>query len=81
MVTAILLGEICCDECGDICHTHFEECPVCKQPYAGTTHYGDPRDLELHEEIGCESCKADFVVKETSSRMNGYQWVLERVEE
>lgn len=48
--------EICCDECGNVIHNHFD-CPICHNTYAGTDCYSD---MENNEEFNCESCHSEF---------------------
>ena len=53
--------EICCDECNEVVHNHFD-CPICKKQDASTSIY-----IAVHEEIEkpgdtfeCEECKTTF---------------------
>lgn len=49
--------EICCEDCNEIIHNHFD-CPVCNKQDAGTSIYGEPWD---ETEFRCENCDAKFV--------------------
>ena len=55
--------EACCDDCGDIIHTHFD-CPACKKEYASTSIYGEIHDeVDLYLEFiefECQNCHALF---------------------
>jgi len=54
-----LQSEICCDECLNVIHNHFD-CPSCGNKYAGTTIYGS---LEDHDDnFFCEECGAEFTI-------------------
>ena len=48
-------GEICCEECNEIIHNHFD-CPACNQQYAGTDAF---RDIENDDVLTCD-CGAQF---------------------
>lgn len=48
--------EICCDECYDIIHNHFN-CPACKTKDASTSIYGESWDVN---DFYCEKCKVKF---------------------
>ena len=54
-----LLPEICCDECFDVIHNHFD-CPSCGKKYAGTTIYGSIEDQD--ENFFCEECGTEFAI-------------------
>lgn len=51
------LAEMCCDECNDVVHNHFD-CPVCISENAGTDVYDD---IYEYDEFCCQECKAEFV--------------------
>jgi hypothetical protein len=59
--------EICCEECGEIEHNHFD-CPACGLKYAPTDQF-----CALYEEpppviVSCEKCGARFQL------MSGDTW-------
>jgi superfamily II helicase len=51
--------EICCDECNEPIHTHFD-CPICKE-FCGTDWIIDGYSIEKGETFKCEECKSEFV--------------------
>jgi hypothetical protein len=51
-------GELCCDDCGEIIHNHFD-CPSCGLEYAPSDAYHD-LGHENPAIIGCEKCHARF---------------------
>jgi len=57
--TIKLQPELCCEECYNVIHNHFD-CPVCNIKYAGTTIYGDLEDCD--EGFCCEECGAEFII-------------------
>ncbi len=60
-----IYGEICCDECNDIIHCHFD-CPACGDEDAGTSMYGDYYEYHKDgEAFECEECGAKFTPVET----------------
>jgi len=69
--------EICCDECNDVIHNHFD-CPVCKHKYAGTSMYGEMDSY--YTEFSCEECEAEFKLLERHEDF-GFFWEIERAHE
>lgn len=57
-----IYGEICCEICNDVIHTHFD-CPECGKDYAPSSLYGSVYDCDVGEKISCEECKATWVIK------------------
>lgn len=58
MITTNVYQEICCDECNDTIHNHFD-CPVCNgRGYQGTDQYSyiDRSTLTIQ----CEDCNNLF---------------------
>lgn len=49
-------SEVCCDECCEIVHNHFDG-PICNKDFAGTSIYDAPSD---YDEFECEECGAKF---------------------
>jgi hypothetical protein len=35
-----IYSEVCCEECGEIVHNHFN-CPICNEKYAASMNYCD----------------------------------------
>lgn len=67
-----LYQELCCDECNDVIHNHFD-CPACGKFFASTSAYGQIDDDD--KEISCEDCGAEFKIIKY-----GYNWIeLERI--
>jgi hypothetical protein len=56
MIEIEYYGELCCEECNEIIHNHFEECPACGKRGAGTDVYGGMYEMEEGESISCEEC-------------------------
>ena len=51
--------EMCCDECGEVVHNHFD-CPICKTNSAPTSIY---HEVDISDkEISCESCGTEFTI-------------------
>lgn len=55
--TVNLYQELCCDECNDVIHNHFD-CPACDTIFAGTNMYHQIDSDD--KEFSCENCKAVF---------------------
>ena len=51
--------EMCCDECGEVIHNHFD-CPACGLKYSPSDQYGDLYQEPAPVIIGCEKCNAKF---------------------
>lgn len=67
-------GERCCDECQEIIHSHFYECPVCNEKNAGTDWVSDERDLDIEDTFKCEECKAKFTVEDIKNGNITLSW-------
>ena len=48
--------EICCKECNEVIHNHFD-CPVCKEEMAGTDMY---LSMDHFKEFSCQECHSKF---------------------
>lgn len=55
-------GEICCEECNDIIHNHFD-CPICGKQDAPTDNY---IELESDDILTCQLCNAEFKLASSS---------------
>ena len=54
-----IYAEICCEECNEIIHNHFD-CPACNRQYAGSEQYGELASENGVTEIECSECHAKF---------------------
>jgi hypothetical protein len=70
-----IFSEICCDECGDVIHNHFD-CPACKQFYAGTECYAEIPVREIGFSLSCESCDAKFRIVEFNEDLWQPEWEM-----
>jgi transcription elongation factor Elf1 len=60
-------AEICCDECNDVIHNHFD-CPQCGTEYAGTDIYGEI-DYD-YKFVTCQECHHEFQILDLNTRDN-----------
>ena len=51
--------ELCCEECGDVIHNHFD-CPACNKMYAGTDIFGMIDEYE--KTLTCSECHVTFEI-------------------
>lgn len=51
--------EICCEECGDVIHNHFD-CPACGMAYAPSDRYCPLYKEAPPVRMSCEKCGAMF---------------------
>lgn len=58
--------EICCEECNEVIHNHFD-CPQCKTDYAGTNRHISLDLLDIGDILVCEVCLAKFKLIQTAS--------------
>jgi len=56
-----IYAEICCDECNEIIHNHFN-CPACNENNTPSSVYWQLTNDD--KEIECELCGAEFVKSE-----------------
>jgi hypothetical protein len=68
-------SEVCCEECGEVVHNHFD-CPVCKKNYVATDAYHDLY-FDKPVEFGCRECGTRFILREGETDICGGEYDLE----
>lgn len=80
-VSFALQPEVCCEECGEVHHNHFD-CPACGKKEAPSSlyedYFGSPRPLI----IGCELCGAEFYLADDGAdcHQDTCEWVQIRMD-
>jgi transcription elongation factor Elf1 len=71
--------EICCEQCNEIIHNHFD-CPNCGKQYSASDEYYKLDIYDKQVTISCRNCKIQYKLVEGKPYDEEAEWIIKETE-